>query len=65
MFIRDSGMLSVLFETGVVDEPGVVARDRAIARTLAAVWDRARDEGALPHQVADRVVRERLARARA
>lgn len=63
--VNAGGLLSVLFETGDLDEKGVVARVRAIAETVAGVWARAREEGAPPHRVADRMVEDRLAAARA
>ena len=38
---------------------------RGIAGTLADVWARARAERTPPHRIADRMVEERLAAARA
>jgi len=63
--VNAGGLLSVLFETGELDERGITARVRGIADTLADVWTRARQEGAPPHRIADRMVEERLAAARA
>jgi len=63
--VNAGGLLSVLFETGELDERGITARVRGIADTLADVWARARREGAPPHRIADRMVEERLAAARA
>jgi leucine dehydrogenase len=63
--VNAGGLLSVLFETGALDEPGVSARVRGIADTLGEVWRRARTEGAPPHRIADRIVEERLGAARA
>jgi len=62
--VNAGGLLSVLYESGDLDEAGVTARVRAIARTLAEVWARARSEDLLPHRVADRIVEERLRAAR-
>jgi leucine dehydrogenase len=63
--VNAGGLLSVLFETGELDERGITARVRGIADTLADVWARAREEGAPPHRIADRMVEQRLAAARA
>ena len=63
--VNAGGLLSVLFEKGETDEEGVVERIRAIGPRLAALWQRAREEGVAPHRVADRIVEERLAAARA
>jgi leucine dehydrogenase len=63
--VNAGGLLSVLYETGELDEAGVTARVRAIADTLAGVWARAREEDAPPHRIADRIVEQRLAAARA
>jgi leucine dehydrogenase len=62
--VNAGGLLSVLFETGELDERGVTARVRGIAATLADVWARARKEGAPPHRIADGIVEERLRAAR-
>ena len=59
------GLLSVLFEKGETDEDGIVDRIRDIGPRLTALWQRAREEGTTPHRVADRIVEERLAAARA
>jgi leucine dehydrogenase len=63
--VNAGGLLSVLFETGELDERGVTTRVRGIADTLGDLWTRAEKEGAPPHRVADRIVEERLAAARA
>jgi leucine dehydrogenase len=63
--VNAGGLLSVLFETGELDERGITARVRGIADTLADVWARAREEGTPPHLIADRMVEQRLAAARA
>jgi leucine dehydrogenase len=63
--VNAGGLLSVLFETGELDEKGVTARVRGIADTLADVWARARKEGTPPHRIADGIVEERLHAARA
>jgi leucine dehydrogenase len=62
--VNAGGLLSVLLETGALDEDAVTARVRGIAGTLADVWERARREGAPPHRVADAIVEKRLAAAR-
>ena len=62
--VNAGGLLSVLFETGALDERGVTARVRGIADTLGEVWRRAQTEGTPPHRIADRIVEERLAAAR-
>ena len=59
------GLLSLLFETGQCDEAGVAERVRAIGPRLAVLWERAASEGLPPHRLADRMVEERLAAARA
>lgn len=59
------GLLSLLFETGQCDEAGVADRVRAIGPRLGALWERADAEGIPPHRLADRMVEERLAAARA
>jgi len=63
--VNAGGLLSVLFEKGETDEEGVVERIRDIGPRLSALWQRAREEGAAPHRVADRIAEERLAAARA
>jgi leucine dehydrogenase len=63
--VNAGGLLSVLFETGALDERGVTERVRGIADTLGDVWTRARREGTPPHRIADRIVEERLAAGRA
>jgi leucine dehydrogenase len=59
------GLLSVLFETGALDEAAVTARVRAIGETVSEVWARARKADAPPHRIADGMVEERLAAGRA
>jgi leucine dehydrogenase len=63
--VNAGGLLSVLFEKGELDEDGVVERIKDIRGKLAGLWDRARAEGLPPHRMADRIVEERLASARA
>lgn len=63
--VNAGGLLSVLFETGVLDETGIVARVQRIGADLAELLDRAERQSAPPFRVADRVVAERLAVARA
>jgi leucine dehydrogenase len=58
------GLLSVLFETGALDEAAVTARVRAIGETVSEVWARARKADAPPHRIADGMVEERLAAGR-
>ena len=59
------GLLSLLYEIGETDEPGVILRVQGIAERLREVWSRSRAEGVPPHRMADRIVEERLAEARA
>lgn len=59
------GLLSLLYEIGETDEPGVIARVQGIAERLDEVWSRSKAEGVPPHRMADRIVEERLAEARA
>jgi leucine dehydrogenase len=59
------GLLSLLFEIGETDEPGVIRRVQAIGERLAEVWARAKAENVPPQRMADRIVEERLADARA
>jgi leucine dehydrogenase len=59
------GLISLLYETGEVDEEGVLQRVREIGARLALIWERSRVLGAPPHRVADRMAEERLAQARA
>lgn len=63
--VNAGGLLSVLFETGVLDEAGIVARVERIGADLEQLLDRAGREDAPPFRVADCVVAERLAAARA
>ena len=63
--VNAGGLLSVLFETGVLDEVGIVARVERIGADLEELLVRAEGEDSPPFRVADRVVAERLAAARA
>lgn len=63
--VNAGGLLSVLFEKGETDEDGVEERVRDIGPRLSALWARAKAEGTPPHRIADRMVEERLATARA
>jgi len=63
--VNAGGLLSVLFETGVLDEAGIVQRVERIGADLAELLGRAEREGAAPFRVAERIVAERLAAARA
>jgi leucine dehydrogenase len=63
--VNAGGLISLLFETGQTDEAGVRRRTEAIGETLAGLLQRAHAEGRPPHRVADAIVEERLATARA
>lgn len=63
--VNAGGLLSLLYELGETDEPGVIERVRGIAPRLRRLLERSRAEGIPPHRMADRVVEERLAEARA
>lgn len=63
--VNAGGLLSVLFETGALDEAGIVMRVERIGADLAQLLERAEREGAPPFAVANRIVAERLAAARA
>ncbi|MBP9143077.1 MAG: Glu/Leu/Phe/Val dehydrogenase [Thermoanaerobaculia bacterium] len=63
--VNAGGLLSVLFETGVLDETGIVRRVERIGADLAELLGRAEREGSAPFRVAERIVAERLAAARA
>lgn len=63
--VNAGGLLSVLFETGALDEAGIVARVERIGADLGELLERAGREGAPPFIVANRLVAERLAAARA
>ena len=58
------GLLSVLFETGELDESGIVARVERIGADLDALLERSERQGLPPFRVAALVVAERLAAAR-
>ena len=60
-----AGLLSVLFETGVLDEFGIVARVQRIGADLEELLERAGRTGSPPFRVAEQVVAERLAAGRA
>jgi leucine dehydrogenase len=59
------GLLSLLYEKGETDEAGVLERVRGIAERLEEIWSRSERENVAPHRIADRIVEERLAEARA
>ena len=63
--VNAGGLISVLLETGALDEAAVVARVRAIGDTVAEVWAAARQDDLPPARVADAIVEKRLAAARA
>jgi leucine dehydrogenase len=63
--VNAGGLLSLLYETGEVDLAGVTGRVRAIGGTLGEVLARSCRDALSPHRVADRMVEERLAAARA
>lgn len=63
--VNAGGLLSLLFELGETDEAGIIARVEAIGPRLAALLARAQAEGVPSHRLADRIVEERLAAARA
>lgn len=62
--VNAGGLLSLLHETGEVDEEGVLARVRGIGSLLTEIVGVARTEGVPPLAVADRRARERLDAAR-
>jgi leucine dehydrogenase len=59
------GLLSLLYETGETDEAGVVQRVQHIAERLEHIWTRAQAEKVPPQRMADTMVEERLADAKA
>jgi leucine dehydrogenase len=59
------GLLSLLYEVGETDEDGVTLRVKAIGDRLFELLQRSRTENVAPHRLADRIVEERLAAARA
>jgi len=63
--VNAGGLISVLLETGALDEAAVLARVRAIGDTVAEIWAGSRREDAPPARVADAIVEQRLAAARA
>lgn len=62
--VNAGGLLSLLYEIGETDEPGIIARVREIGPRVAEIVERARREGRAPSRIADRMVEERLAAAR-
>ncbi len=62
--VNAGGLISLLYETGEADYPGVLECTRAIGPRVGALLQRARAEGVAPHRLADRMVEERLAAAR-
>jgi glutamate dehydrogenase/leucine dehydrogenase len=63
--VNAGGLLSLLYESGELDEEGIKRRVRGIGDRVSAVWERAQAEGLPPHRIADRIVAERLAAAKA
>lgn len=63
--VNAGGLLSLLFERGETDEPGIVARVRQIGPRVANLWREGQALGIPPHRLADRIVEDKLARARA
>lgn len=63
--VNAGGLLSLLFETGELDEAGVVERVKGIGGRVAALLAEARERGEPPHRAADRLAEQQLARARA
>ena len=63
--VNAGGLISVLLETGALDETAVVARVRAIGDSVAAIWESSRRQDVPPAGVADAIVEKRLAAARA
>jgi len=63
--VNAGGLLSLLFELGEIDEEGIVRRVKGIGVRVDDLFARAEQEAAPPFRVADRVVEERLAEARA
>jgi glutamate dehydrogenase/leucine dehydrogenase len=62
--VNAGGLLSVLFETGKLDAPGVTRRVERIGADLASLFDEAERDGRPPFRVAERIVAERLAAGR-
>jgi glutamate dehydrogenase/leucine dehydrogenase len=63
--VNAGGLISVLLETGALDETSVIARVRAIGDTVAGIWATSRRDDVPPARVADAIVEKRLAAARA
>lgn len=62
--VNAGGLLSLLYETGETDEPGIIARVMRIGRTVATLLERSESDRLPPHRLADRMVEEKLAAAR-
>jgi leucine dehydrogenase len=62
--VNAGGLLSLVYDTEGADDRTVTDRVAAIGPRLAAIWERARKEGAPPHRIADRIAEERLAAVR-
>jgi leucine dehydrogenase len=62
--VNAGGIISVSAEYLGESKAAVAARVRAIAGRVLRVLDIARADGVLPHQAADRIVRERIAAAK-
>ena len=63
--VNAGGLLSMLYELGETDEPGVIARVRQIGTRVSDLWERSRREDVPPHRLADQTVEDRLKAARA
>jgi len=63
--VNAGGLLSVLWERGLTDLEGVVARTQGIGDTLLRVLEQARKTGRPPHRVADELAEQRILAARA
>ncbi|MBI2838976.1 MAG: hypothetical protein HYX75_11705 [Acidobacteria bacterium] len=62
--VNAGGLLSLLYETGETDEPGIIARVTRIGRTVATLLERSETDRLPPHRLADKMVEEKLAAAR-
>jgi leucine dehydrogenase len=63
--VNAGGLLSILFESGEIDEDGLLDRIRQIGDRVVRIWDEARRQQLPPHRVADRMAEQRLEGARA
>jgi leucine dehydrogenase len=63
--VNAGGLLSLLYEIGETDAEGVTERVTAIGARVYELVERSRTEGIAPHRLADRLVEEKLAAARA